>query len=501
MARDTVIVIGAGLAGLSAGCYAQMNGYQTRIFEHHTAPGGVATAWTHGEYTIEGGIHFLMGYKPGQPIYELYKELGTLPKQSILDLTTYSQYMDEASGRSVILTQDLCLLANDLKAISPADTAIIDELIGAAQDLNISSIMNMGMETPPELTSWRDRIKQIWDMRRMFRYYTGKFSRSITDYTVPLHDPWLRWILRNLFLPEVPVWFILMLLGLLSNGQMGLLPGGSPSLVLPIEKRFKDLGGYVSYDATVEQILVQHDAAIGIRLIDGSEYHAGTIISAADGYSTIFKMLNGRYVNNQIRDRYYQWPMIRPMVTVNLGVSREFRNEPHLKMIYLADPFSISGLSVHELMVRIFNYSSRFAPPGKTVVQVGFETDWDIWNRLHEDPERYRSEKEQASREIIKCLERHYPGLSPLVEVIDVTTPYTTWRYTLNHHGAYEGWLPTPEILTATFPRALPGLANFYMAGQWVVPGGGVPPCLYSGRQAIQLLCHRDGKTFRSQPN
>ena len=44
--------------------------------------------------------------------------------------------------------------------------------------------------------------------------------------------------------------------------------------------------------------------------------------------------------------------------------------------------------------------------------------------------------------------------------------------------------------------KTLPGLDNFYMAGQWVAPGGGVPPVLYSGRQVIQLVCHADGKKF-----
>jgi phytoene dehydrogenase-like protein len=40
-----IIIIGAGIAGLAAGCYAQMNGYQTRIFEMHNLPGGLCTAW------------------------------------------------------------------------------------------------------------------------------------------------------------------------------------------------------------------------------------------------------------------------------------------------------------------------------------------------------------------------------------------------------------------------------------------------------------------------
>ena len=41
----SVIIIGAGIAGLAAGCYAQMNGYRSQIFELHDLPGGLCTAW------------------------------------------------------------------------------------------------------------------------------------------------------------------------------------------------------------------------------------------------------------------------------------------------------------------------------------------------------------------------------------------------------------------------------------------------------------------------
>ena len=44
--------------------------------------------------------------------------------------------------------------------------------------------------------------------------------------------------------------------------------------------------------------------------------------------------------------------------------------------------------------------------------------------------------------------------------------------------------------------KVLPGLKNFYMAGQWVEPGGSVPMVAMSGRSAIQLVCHADGRKF-----
>jgi cation diffusion facilitator CzcD-associated flavoprotein CzcO len=52
MAEKSMIIIGAGLAGLSTGCCAQMNDYRSHIFEHHTVPGGVAATWKRQGYTI-----------------------------------------------------------------------------------------------------------------------------------------------------------------------------------------------------------------------------------------------------------------------------------------------------------------------------------------------------------------------------------------------------------------------------------------------------------------
>jgi phytoene dehydrogenase-like protein len=358
----------------------------------------------------------------------------------------------------------------------------------------------MGMAKPPELMGLSDWLKDFWKMRRVLKYFTGKYAKTVAEYIQSAQDPWLRQVIANFFLPEVPVWFLFMLLALLADGQMGLLEGGCLDFVLPIEKRYKELGGQVTYKATVEEIIVENDRAVGVRLADGAasptEHRADAVISAADGYSTIFKMLGGRYVNEKIKHRYQNWELIRPFVMVSYGVAQEFKDQPHLDIIMLERPITVGNHSAEGIMIRIFNYSDRFAPSGKTVVQAAFETEWEFWRELREDRARYDAEKERVAAELLERLEAHYPGLSSQVEMTDVATPYTTWRYTRNHKGTYMGWLPTPETVNTRIERTLPGLSNFYMAGQWVMPGGGVPPSLYSGQHAVQLLCHQDGKPF-----
>jgi len=252
----------------------------------------------------------------------------------------------------------------------------------------------------------------------------------------------------------------------------------------------------LTYGATVEKILVENDRAVGVRLADGSEHRADIVVSAADGYSTIFKMLDGPIYGCPDRERYRNWKLTRPLVMISFGVAREFKGEPSISIIKLEQPFNTGSKAIDRFTLRIFNYSDIFAPPGKTVVQVMFETEFDWWNELQKDRPGYEAEKKRVADQVLERLEKRYPGISWQVEIIDVATPYTWWRYTHNHKGAYQGWLMSSEIINSRIKKTLPGLENFYMAGQWATPGGGVISSLYSGRHVVKILCPRDGKQF-----
>lgn len=494
--NKSVIIIGAGLAGLSAGVYGQLYGYHTRIFEHHAVPGGVIATWKRKAYTVEGGMHFLMGYRPGQPIYDLYEDLGIMPGTPVVPMTSYLRFFNALDGRSVELTNNLEKSCELLLTTFPDDAAVINDLFKAAKDIQGSS-MGMGtLATAPELMTLKDHLSMYWQMRDIFKYFTKRYQQPLSSIASQVHDPWLGHIIQNLFLPEVPVWFSLMILGLLGSNQIGLLEEGSRAFAQAIEKRYADLGGAITYRATVKSIIVENDRAVGVRLEDDSEYRADAIISAGDGHGTIFDLLEGRYLDDKIKRRYETWKLMRPYFMVNLAVTRTFSGEPSFNLIRLEKPMKIGNHDNEALMTRIFNYTPKFAPEGHTVFQISGETDWDYWNNLREDRQAYEAEKERLAVEIVRRLEVLYPGLTSASEILDVATPYTTWRYTLNWRGAYEGWLPTADVILETIPRTLPGLSNFYMAGQWVIPGGGVPPCLYSGKHAIQIMCRDDGKRF-----
>ncbi len=66
-----ILIIGAGMAGLSAGIHALRNGYDAEIYEMHNLPGGLCTAWDRKGYTFDGCIHWLVGTKPGSQFNRL----------------------------------------------------------------------------------------------------------------------------------------------------------------------------------------------------------------------------------------------------------------------------------------------------------------------------------------------------------------------------------------------------------------------------------------------
>ena len=140
------------------------------------------------------------------------------------------------------------------------------------------------------------------------------------------------------------------------------------------------------------------------------------------------------------------------------------------------------------------------AEEGKTSVVLFLETDNDeYWVNLREnDYEKYKQEKDRIANEVIEILEQKLGNFKEHVEVVDVATPATFIRYTNNWKGSFEGWLPTPKFILYKMNKELPGLNNFYMIGQWVMPGGGLPPALVSARDVTQIICKKDKKKFQT---
>jgi phytoene desaturase len=471
MMSKKVIIIGGGLAGLSAGCYAAMNGFETQIFEHHATLGGVAASWKRGGYLIDGGIHFVMGYKPDTGMFKLLSELGAADPVLFTSMNDYGKFIHEPAGISLEIGSDIAEVAARLKTLAPADTVKIDEVFNGAYALCGHDLSTIGMSQPPELTSIFHKVWEMWRMISFARYFTGRYAKKMSDFVKEIQTPWLKDFFSHLFMPESPVWFIMMLLAIVSDKQAGYLAGGCLPFVLAIENRYKKFGGKITYKATVAKILVENDKVVGIRLDDGREFRADYIISCGDSYNTIFNLLEGRYLNEKIKSRYETWHLYQPYLMASYGVTIQFQNDIPFNTILLENPVIIGDESIRSLLIRIFNYSDHFAPAGKSVFQIEIETGFDYWFNLQKnDRAEYERSKSKLAEVLLSRVEKYYPGISGQVEVTDVATPYTTWRYTMNRKASWGGWMLGADTIMQPIERRLPGLINFTWpgTGYWV---------------------------------
>jgi len=159
----------------------------------------------------------------------------------------------------------------------------------------------------------------------------------------------------------------------------------------------------------------------------------------------------------------------------------------------------VGGRARDDLGYMLFNFDPTLAPAGKSAMVIFLQTEYDYWETLHADREKYKAEKARLADEVIGILDRHWPGFKDDVEVIDVATPVTYVRYTANWRGSYEGWLldkQNSRYMLTGMKKTLPGLEDFYMIGQWLMPGGGLPPAALHGREVTQMICKKDGRKF-----
>ena len=110
---NSIIIIGAGFAGLAAGIYGRMNGYNTRIFEMHNKPGGLCTSWKRNGYTFDGCIHWLVGSDPKSALSHLWNETGIAQGREFVYPEEYARF-EGADGRTVVFHANVDTLEKHL---------------------------------------------------------------------------------------------------------------------------------------------------------------------------------------------------------------------------------------------------------------------------------------------------------------------------------------------------------------------------------------------------
>ena len=416
MTSKSMIIIGAGLAGLATGTYAQMNGYKTKIFEMQEKPGGVCVSWKRKGYTFDYAVHNVFGITPNSVNNNMWQELGALRGLKTYSFKEFVQ-VEDPSGKVFTVHTNLNELKKHMEELAPQDKKLIGEYIKQAHRFSgydLFSALSGGIGT---------KLKMIPLLGALMKYS----KITLKDYAEKFSDPFLRKAFATIQydIPEVPVVLSLIFLATLNNGDGGWPIGGSMAISKNMEKRYRELGGEIAYRSKVVKILVEKGKAVGVQLEDGSQHSAEVIVSAADGRSTIFSMLDGKYVNDLIQSYYNAVPKTQAFgLEVWYGVDLDLSKEPHALVLFQDKPFTVENRERDRLDVEVFGFDPTLAPEGKTVVKVVFDSNYSYWKELSTNPEKYSLEKQKVADLLAEKLEKRFPTFKNKIEAVDVVTAY-----------------------------------------------------------------------------
>jgi phytoene dehydrogenase-like protein len=528
--RETMIIIGAGLGGLSTGCYAQMNGYRTRIFEMHEIPGGCCTAWDKGDFTLDCCISWLLGSGPGNEMHQIWLELGALQGKQVRHFDVFNIVRGQ-DGRAVYFYSDPDRLEEHLIGLSPVDAKLIRNFCDGLRKFRKCLAVYPFLK-PVGLMGRFERWRMLASFIPYFNVIRKSITTLMTQYSAKFADPLLREAFNFILYekhPAFPVLPFYFQLASHANLSAGVPEGGSLGLSKSIEQRYLRLGGEVTYNAKVDEVLVENDRAVGVRLSDGREFRSDIVVSACDGHTTTMKFLKGRYLNETYRRLYTETIKEPGMVfpgyfILFLGLNRPFPEGMPCTTYLLDREEAAEMVGIRHPSINVQFRSMHYpelSPQHTTIVYATYFCDIAPWRALDEGPEQatrtrggeklhtlpvrhgrgYYAAKRQVRNAMLKFLEERFPGLSDAVVVRDVSTPLTQVRYTGNYDGTVLGWQPfvesgeTLEEAVKKYGPGLPGLENFYMSGVWATTGGLIRAGA-AGRHVTQFICRDDRKQF-----
>lgn len=490
-----IIIIGGGIAGLSAGIFAQMNGFDSVILEKHHTPGGQCTGWDRQNHHIDGCIHWLVGTKEGTPLHTLWRQVGALDGVSIHHPDTFMT-MEHPEG-TVHFHRDLQLLQSSWLALSPEDRKPIQAFCDALKALHRFEIPT---GKPLDLMRFSEKLRHFLSIREaaliMHRY--GK--TSIRGFAEKFQHPALRDALRSLLPDHYSASSILFGLGAFTKGQSSIPMGGSRALSLRMAERYRALGGTLHTGKTVERLNIQGNRVVSAQCAQGERFSGDSFVAACDAHFLFKTLLAGSYDDPAFESRFSN-PDAYPLASniyVALGYGGSVGDQPRT-LSFPIRPFPIHGRPIERLQLTHYSYEPDFAPPGHTVLTCAinqFQEDLDAWMALDKDSERYKEEKRWIADAVRAAVETRFPEMRGKLKVLDVATPNTYRRYCNAYRGAFMAFLPTTAGKELLHNGRISGLENLHLSGQWLQPPGGLPVALLTGKDTIQRLCREEGRPF-----
>ena len=479
MGMKTILILGGGVSGLSAGIYARYHGFRAIVCERHGVAGGNLTGWQRGEYHIDNCIHWLTGTNPKTQTYQTWKALGAL--ENIDAIQPESLYTCEKDGQTLSLWRNLNKLHKQMLAISPQDKKQIDKLIAAVNILQAFSGVT-------------DRKFNPFSLPTLLPYLRSSTGELAKHFSHPL----LQSFLSDFIGTEFSALALLFVFATFCGDNGGIPQGGSLQMAQRMAQRFIHLGGELLLNKQAEEIIYQKNTATAVRFLDGTTIAADYIVCAVDPFITFDKLLKlpmPKGLKKQYTDKraicFSSWHCAFACDKKDLPFQGDF--------IIELTPTEREVLQAKRLIVREFSHQPSFAPKDKNILQTMVFVDGSAakaFIRLKQTPHEYKQKKQALSAMAQAVLERRFPTLCNTLSCIDVWTPATYKRFTLSPTGAYMSFILRKNKLPIPLSPAIDELKNVVLATQWQQPPGGLPTAAEMGKRAVEYIARKDARTF-----
>jgi len=334
--KKKVNIIGAGISGLAAGCYLQMNGYDTQIFEKHNIPGGLCTSWEKSGYVFDGCAHWILGSDKGSTFYKVWNELIDMRKLEWVnhEIRMYIelQHNRDKYGSNVFkFYTNLDKLQEYLIDLSPEDEPVIKEFIRPMRVIQKFDMPPI-MDPLPIIPSIIRGIKM--NRYAEFLYWFLRLWGQ-TNYTLAakFKSPFLKESFEMLYDgEEVNLLVIYFPMASFDKKSAGYPLGGSLKFAEKFAEQYQALGGKIHYHTPVKKILVENDTAVGVLVRHDKVHMADITLSASDWYFTAFDLLEGKFVNKAMLDlkEGRSLEVFYSVLQFSFGINKDLSYLPHL---------------------------------------------------------------------------------------------------------------------------------------------------------------------------
>ena len=503
------IVVGSGMAGLTAAAYLAKDGCQVDVYEQADHIGGVTATIGKDGYSWDLGPMALEGFGPGEPAAILLQELGCYDRIDPIRGDRGLYFPDyEVSRSDQYLGPDW--RKEKLKQVFPEEADAIDRFYRFLEtSLDLITLERQAViASPPRSTL----IKAVMYLQfRRIKKYADWDSKQLMDHF--FSDPKLKFfflaILADMtILPtEYPA------LGIPFSNQetaydrrvprkraLGIGPpaisysfieGGCGRLVEALAALIREKGGKLRTGTPVKRILLEGNRVKGVQLRDGAEHQAEVVLVSGDARGCFFGMIGRDKLPSDLASAIDAIPLMESVHMVHLGVDMDPTPHQPVPLNYYYGTYDIED-SVHKLRSGAYHHgeagfliyipsmhSPGMAPEGKHAITVytiapnAIQGDW-------------KSEREKWTEKLLISAERIIPGLREHAEVTVALTPKDFGELVhMPDHHSFGG--TCPKIGGKGAPHRTP-YQGLWFIGSQSETGPGVWTQIISSRNVFRSL-------------